>query len=93
MAVILHQRRHPGHSSRSTRCELFAIGIGGGIIGTTTGGASTGSRSALCSRTGEAIMIAPRRVVIFHASPHLKAEVGAVQAGPQDAESLLAKEK
>jgi integration host factor subunit alpha len=44
-------------------------------------------------RTGEAFMIAPRRVVIFHASPHLKAEVGAVQAGPQDAESLLPKEK
>ena len=87
MAVILHQRRHPGHSSRSTRCELFAIGIGGGIIGTTTGGVSTGSRSALCSRTGEAIMIAPRRVVIFHASPQA-AVSDTAQAEPRHAEGL-----
>src|SRR6185436_12819002 len=44
-------------------------------------------------RTGEDLIISPRRVVIFHASAHLKAAVSAVQAEPQDAESLLPKGK
>ena len=39
-------------------------------------------------RTREAIMIKARRVVIFHASAHLKAAISAVQAEPQDAEGL-----
>ena len=41
-------------------------------------------------RTREAIMIAPRRVVIFHASDHFKAAVSNVQAEPQGAEGLTA---
>jgi integration host factor subunit alpha len=39
-------------------------------------------------RTGEDLIIAPRRVVVFHASAQLKAAVSAVQAEPQDAEGL-----
>src|SRR6478672_8144070 len=35
-------------------------------------------------RTGEAIMIKARRVVIFHASAQLKAEVGSVQFARPD---------
>ena len=44
-------------------------------------------------RTGEELMIAPRRIVLFRASPQFKAEVNAVQAEPQDAENLLPKGK
>jgi hypothetical protein len=34
-------RLDPGHSPRSTRGDLRMIGLGAGIIGTTTGGAIT----------------------------------------------------
>jgi integration host factor subunit alpha len=44
-------------------------------------------------RTGEAVMIAPRRAVTFHASPHLKTEVSAVQAEQQEPQGLLPKGK
>ena len=43
-------------------------------------------------RTGEVIMISPRRVVIFRASRQLKAEVSAVQAEPRE-KSLILKGK
>ena len=36
-------------------------------------------------RTGEEVMISPRRVVTFRASDHLKAEVDSVQAEQQEA--------
>ena len=36
-------------------------------------------------RTGKEVMISPRRVVTFRASPHLKTEVNSVQAEQQDA--------
>ena len=39
-------------------------------------------------REGEEIIITPRRVVTFHASPRLKTEVSAVQAEPKEAEGL-----
>jgi integration host factor subunit alpha len=42
-------------------------------------------------RTGEDVIIAPRRVVIFRASAHLKAAVSAVEAERQDSEGLLPK--
>jgi integration host factor subunit alpha len=44
---------------------------------------SKNSRAGRNPRTGQGIMIAARRVVIFHASPRLKAEVSGVQAEPQ----------
>ena len=40
-------------------------------------------------RTGEPMTIAARRIVVFHASPQLKAAIGAVQTEPQDAKGLL----
>ena len=37
-------------------------------------------------QTGEELIISPRRVVIFRASPQLKTDVNSVQTEPQDAE-------
>jgi integration host factor subunit alpha len=37
-------------------------------------------------RTGEGVTIAARKVVVFHASPHLKREVNYVQTAKQDGE-------
>ena len=37
-------------------------------------------------QTGEEVIISPRRVVTFRASPQLKTEVNSVQTEPQDAE-------
>src|SRR6185295_12329138 len=47
---------------------------------------SKASRRGRNPRTGEELMISSRRVVIFHASAQLKADVSAVQAEMQDAE-------
>ena len=44
-------------------------------------------------RTGEEIMISPRRVVIFRASAQFKTEVNAVPAEQQDEEDLVPKGK
>jgi integration host factor subunit alpha len=44
-------------------------------------------------RTGEEIIIAPRRVVTFRASPRLKTEVNAFQVEHQDREGLLSQGK
>jgi integration host factor subunit alpha len=44
-------------------------------------------------RTGEDVMISPRRIVTFRASVHLKTEVNVVQAEQQEAEGLLPKGK
>ena len=41
-------------------------------------------------KTGEHIMIAARRVVVFQASPRLKSELSGVSAEPQDATMLPA---
>lgn len=43
--------------------------------------------------TGEEVIIAPRRVVTFRASPQLKAEVNGVQAEQPDTAGLLPKGK
>src|SRR5437868_2740162 len=54
---------------------------------------SKAARRGRNPRTGEELMISSRRVVIFHASAQLKADVSPVQAETQDAESLLPKGK
>src|SRR5262245_27905266 len=43
--------------------------------------------------TGEGVMIAARRVVVFRASSQIKTEVNSVQAEQQEAEILLPKGK
>jgi integration host factor subunit alpha len=49
---------------------------------------SKASRNGRNPITGQPLIISSRRVVTFHASPRLKAEVSAVQAEAQDAEGL-----
>ena len=44
-------------------------------------------------QTGEEVIISPRRVVTFRASPRLKAEVSGVPAESQDAEAPPAEEE
>lgn len=51
------------------------------------------SRRGRNPRTGEEVVIAPRRAVTFRASAHLKTEVNSVQVEPQEAEGLLPKGK
>ena len=51
------------------------------------------SRRGRNPRTGEEVMISPRRVVTFRASSHLRTEVNSVQEEQQEVEGLLPKGK